>query len=110
MGSIHTIISDLTINSSGSVVITGTVNGGGAINTEGAAAGRLILGSSGSLTFTSAAACATDIVDYGGTLANSMTGTKFSGGILFAKACSRSAPAARSPAARSPTARWGAAH
>ena len=108
--SIHTVISDLTLNGAGNTMITGSVDGGGAANFEARPAGRIIQNGPGSLTFTAAASCADTIVYNGGTLSLSMTGTNFSGGLdLAAPCCCRSAPAARFPAARWRTARWASA-
>ena len=68
VGAIHTIISDLTLNGAGNTTITGSVDGGGAANSEGAPAGRIIQAGPGLLTFTSAASCADTIMFHGGTL------------------------------------------
>ena len=84
VGAIHTIISDLTLNSAGNMTITGNVDGGGAANLEGQPAGSIIQAGPGLLTFTAAASCARPIVFQGGTLALGMTGTNFSGGFDLA--------------------------
>jgi autotransporter-associated beta strand protein len=82
--SIHTVISDLTLNGAGSTTITGNVDGGGAANLEGQPAGRIIQNGPGLLAFTAAASCADTIVYNGGTLALGMTGTNFSGSLDLA--------------------------
>jgi autotransporter-associated beta strand protein len=78
---IHTVISDLTINAAGTVSISGSVDGGGVANLEGAAAGRIIQSGPGPLTFTSQASCADTVVWEGGTLSLGMTGSNFTGGL-----------------------------
>jgi autotransporter-associated beta strand protein len=45
-GDLHTIISNLTINGSGDVYVTGSIDGGGAANAAGMAAGSITLGNS----------------------------------------------------------------
>ena len=50
-GALHTIISDLTFDGAGNTVITGTIDGGGVMNTAGGAApGGLIQAGSGTVT------------------------------------------------------------
>lgn len=50
-GAVHTVISDLTFNSAGSIVISGAMDGGGVLNLQGGAkAGGLIQSGSGSVT------------------------------------------------------------
>ena len=83
VGSIHTVISNLTLNGAGNTTITGMVDGGGAANLEGQPAGQIIQQGPGTLTLTAAASCDT-IVYSGGTLSLGMTGTNFSGGLDLA--------------------------
>ena len=49
-GNVHTIISTLTIDGSGNTTIGGVLDGGGAINSMGAAAGNLVKNGAGTLS------------------------------------------------------------
>jgi autotransporter-associated beta strand protein len=61
-GALHTIISDLTLSGAGNTVISGTIDGGGVLNTYGGAKpGGLIEKGSGTLTLTGAANFGGDI-------------------------------------------------
>ncbi len=82
--SVHTVISDLTLNAAGTVSISGSVDGGGVANLEGAAAGRIIQSGPGLLAFNPTACCADTVVWQGGTLSLGMTGSNFSGGLDLA--------------------------
>jgi fibronectin-binding autotransporter adhesin len=53
-GSLHTIISPLTINGDGDITITGNIDGGGALNAAGAAPGSLTKTGAGTLHLTGA--------------------------------------------------------
>ena len=79
--SIHTVISDLTLNGAGGTTITGSVDGGGAANLEGQPAGRILQNGPGRLAFTAGASCVDTVVFNGGTLSLGMTGTNFSGNL-----------------------------
>ncbi len=79
--SIHTVISDLTLNGAGGTTITGAVDGGGAANLEGQPAGRILQNGPGRLAFTAGASCVDTVVFNGGTLSLGMTGTNFSGNL-----------------------------
>ena len=48
VGGIHTIISNLTINSAGNVYVNGAIDGGGALNASGAAPGSITFNGNGS--------------------------------------------------------------
>ena len=54
-GDLHTIISPLTINGDGDTTITGSINGGGALNTMGVAPGAITKNGAGTLHLTGAA-------------------------------------------------------
>ena len=49
-GDVHTVISTLTVNGAGNTYISGMIDGGGAINSEGAPAGNLIKNGAGTLS------------------------------------------------------------
>ncbi len=68
-GDLHTIISNLTLSGSGNTVITGSVDGGGAINTFGGATpGAIIQNGSGTLSFTGAGTYSAPLTMNGGAL------------------------------------------
>ena len=69
VGSLHTIISPLTLSGSGNYVIGGSIDGGGAMNVSGgAAAGNITMNGSGTLSLTGAATYAVDLAMSAGTL------------------------------------------
>jgi autotransporter-associated beta strand protein len=53
-GNVHTIISPLTVDGAGDTYISGPIDGGGAINSQGARTGSLTKNGSGTLTLTGA--------------------------------------------------------
>jgi fibronectin-binding autotransporter adhesin len=54
-GSLHTIISNLTINGNGDITVTGNIDGGGALNAAGAAPGSVTKTGTGTLHLSGAA-------------------------------------------------------
>jgi autotransporter-associated beta strand protein len=67
VGAIHTIISNLTVNTAGSVSINGPIDGGGVLNTNGATPGSITFSGSGTASFLGSGSVAVSI-------ANSLTG------------------------------------
>ena len=69
VGSLHTIISPLTLSGSGNYVIGGSIDGGGTMNVSGgAAAGNITMNGSGTLSLTGSATYAVDLAMSAGTL------------------------------------------
>jgi fibronectin-binding autotransporter adhesin len=69
IGDLHTIINKLTLSGSGNTVITGSVDGGGVLNTYGGATpGTIIQSGSGTLSFTGAGTYGAPLTMNGGTL------------------------------------------
>ncbi|NLE39536.1 MAG: hypothetical protein GX621_16055, partial [Pirellulaceae bacterium] len=60
-GDLHTIISNLTITGNANTVVTGSIDGGGALNAMGAAPGKIILTSGAYLWLNGAASYSVDI-------------------------------------------------
>jgi fibronectin-binding autotransporter adhesin len=50
IGGLHTIVSDLTINSAGNVCVNGAIDGGGVLNANGAAPGSITFNGAGSFS------------------------------------------------------------
>ena len=67
-GDVHTIINALTITGSGDTTITGSINGGGALNSTGAAPGAITKSGAGTLHLTGAATYAVPLALSAGTL------------------------------------------
>ena len=69
IGSLHTIISNLTLNGNGNTTITGSIDGGGVINIYGGAApGAITKDGNGTLFLTGAATYSTPLAVAAGTL------------------------------------------
>jgi fibronectin-binding autotransporter adhesin len=72
-GAVHTVVSDLTLANSGTLSLTGGIDGGGVINAQGAAPGSILHAGSGTLYITGATNSTTNLVVSAGTVS-------FSGG------------------------------
>ena len=68
-GNVHTVISTLTVGGDGNTYIGGAIDGGGAINAQGAPAGNLVKNGNGMLTIAGASNYASAIALNAGTLA-----------------------------------------
>jgi fibronectin-binding autotransporter adhesin len=73
-GSLHTIISPLTINGDGDITITGNIDGGGALNAAGAAPGAITKTGAGTLHLTGAASYSVPL-NAAGAISFEQTGT-----------------------------------
>ena len=69
-GTLHTIVSDLTFNGAGTTVISGAIDGGGVLNSQGAAPGGLIQAGSGPVYLTGT-------TNFSGNIAATGTGTLY---------------------------------
>lgn len=72
---VHTVISTLTIDGEGDTYIVGAIDGGGVINSLGAAAGDLVKNGTGVLTLAGANTYASDTTINAGTLILASTGS-----------------------------------